>query len=172
MLARPIALAVALVLGFLLSQAPEFAQQYRQRLGGAVDELERIITQFDEDSARSGYDRQSALAVMARNSERLVREQGVRMAATIARYQRLRDQEEAFRNSGPILRLVAVVRDFDRDLVQRTFDAYEPAVPVTTEGVLLAGGGFLFGYFAVLTVAEARRRRRRARLQPRNSVSR
>ena len=54
MLARPIALAVALVLGFLLSQAPEFAQQYRQRLGGAVDELARIITQFDEDSARSG----------------------------------------------------------------------------------------------------------------------
>ena len=172
MLARPIALAVALVLGFLLSQGPEFAQQYRQRLGGAVDELRRIITQFDEDSARSGFDRPSALALMARNSEQFVREQGARMEATIARFHRLRDQEEAFNTSGPIVRLAAFVRDFDGDLTRRTFDAYEPALPVTTEGVLLGGGGFLFGYFSVLTVAEARRRRRRSRFQPRNSVSR
>jgi hypothetical protein len=171
MLARPIALAVGLVLGFLLSQGPEFAQQYRQRLGGAVDELRRIITQFDEDSARSGFDRRSALALMARNPEHLIQEQGARMEATIARFHRLRDQEEAFKTSGPVVRLVAFVRNYDYDQTRRTFDAYEPAVPATAEGVLLAGGGFLFGYFSVLTVAEIWRRRR-SRLQPRNSVSR
>ena len=66
MIARTIALVVALTLGFALSQAPEIAQQYRQRLGGAVDELRRIVLRFDEDSARSGFDRAGALAVMER----------------------------------------------------------------------------------------------------------
>lgn len=32
----------------LFSQAPEFAQQYRQRLGGAIDELTTSIQSFDE----------------------------------------------------------------------------------------------------------------------------
>jgi len=33
------------------SQIPEFAQQYRQRLGGAIDELNRMIAQFDSEAA-------------------------------------------------------------------------------------------------------------------------
>ena len=41
-----------LALGVVLSQFPEYAQQYTQRLGGAVDEL-RIITE-DFDRAADG----------------------------------------------------------------------------------------------------------------------
>ena len=32
--------------GTLTSQLPEFAQQYRQRLGGAIDALEQVMTDF------------------------------------------------------------------------------------------------------------------------------
>src|SRR5258708_3513030 len=45
---RAVAFVVALMTGMTLSQVPEFAQQYRQRLGGAIDELALIITHFDE----------------------------------------------------------------------------------------------------------------------------
>lgn len=161
MLARPIALIVGLAIGFLLSQLPEFAQQYRQRLGGAVDELQRIVQQFDEDSLRSGYDRAAALRVMSANPERLIRDQAGRMNDTLSRYARLREQEEAFRSGGPFVRLVSFVQNFDRPLVERTYDAFEPAVPVTAEGVLLAGGGFVAGYSIVLIVAALFRGRRR-----------
>ncbi|MBR7518809.1 DUF2937 family protein, partial [Mycobacterium tuberculosis] len=54
MLARVIYLLPAILLGATLSQAPEFAQQYRQRLGGAVDELQTIIARFSADAARLG----------------------------------------------------------------------------------------------------------------------
>ncbi|MBB3444674.1 hypothetical protein FHT93_004547 [Rhizobium sp. BK379] len=40
---RGVILAVGLAGGTLFSQAPEFAQQYRQRIGGAVDELRIIV---------------------------------------------------------------------------------------------------------------------------------
>lgn len=166
MRARPFSFLLGLALGFVLSQAPEFAQQYRQRLGGAIDELWRIIQQFDEDSRHSGYDRSAALSVMASNPERLIRDQASRMEQVIARHNRLREQEAAFRDGGPFVRMAAFVMNFDRPLVERTLQAYEPAVPVTIEGFLLAGGGFVFAYLLLPACGEAwRRRRRRRQLQ-------
>ena len=47
-------------------RSPEFAQQYAQRLGGAIEELQRIVDHFDDYSRRSGYDRQGALGLSDR----------------------------------------------------------------------------------------------------------
>jgi len=170
MRARPLSFLIGLALGFALSQTPEFAQQYRQRLGGAIDELQRIIQQFDEDSRRAGYDRLAALRVMASNADQLIRDRAIRMEETIVRHSRLREQEEAFRVGGPFVRMAAFAVNFDRPLVQRTLQAYEPAVPVTTEGILLAGGGFVFIYIVLPVLLEPWRRRRRLRAKLRRSM--
>ena len=170
MRAHPVAFVMGLVFGCALSQAPEFAQQYRQRLGGAVDELARIIQQFDEDSRRSGYDRTAALRLMENNREQLVRDQASRMEEVVARHDRLLAQENAFRNGGSFVRISAFILNFDRPLVQRTIVAYEPAVPVTTEGVLLAGGGFLAAYLLLPAFGESWRRRRALRAKLRSSM--
>ena len=50
LLLRRLALAIGLVCGLLGTQAPEFAQQYRQRLAGAVDELSRVVATFDAEA--------------------------------------------------------------------------------------------------------------------------
>ena len=52
MFLRRIALAIGLLCGLVATQAPEFAQQYRQRLAGAVDELSRVVGIFDDDAAK------------------------------------------------------------------------------------------------------------------------
>ena len=44
---RMIAGIGGLALAIVLSQFPEYAQQYTQRLGGAVDELRVITEDFD-----------------------------------------------------------------------------------------------------------------------------
>ena len=51
MLARRLALAIGLLCGLIGTQWPEFSQQYRQRLGGALDELSRIVAAFDAEAA-------------------------------------------------------------------------------------------------------------------------
>ena len=53
-IARTVGLAFGLLGGLVASQAPEFGQQYRQRLGGAIDELNRVVARFDEDARRPG----------------------------------------------------------------------------------------------------------------------
>src|SRR5258707_8042920 len=99
---RAVAFVVALIAGMTFSQVPEFAQQYRQRLGGAIDELAPVLAHFDEDAARSGYDRDGALALMAANNERLVRDQAGRIRETIDRYCRLVEEPQPLTRSGPL----------------------------------------------------------------------
>ena len=143
---RSIAFVLAVVAGVGASQAPEFAQQYRQRLGGAVDELARVIQNFTADAQASGVDQTAALALMAKNTEPLVRQQAVSMAQTIIRYQHLTDQQAAFANSPPFARLSVFMREFDRPLVESTLRTYEPAVPTTMEWIVFAAGAFFIVY--------------------------
>ena len=157
---RIVALLLALVAAAAASQAPEFAQQYRQRLGGAIDELHRIIQNFDEDSARSGYTQSQALTVMADNNEQLVRDQARRMAESIVRYTRLKDQQQAFANAGPFMRVAVFIQGYDPGVAAATAGSFEPAVPTTPEGFGFAAIGFAVVYLLLRLIGLLFRRRR------------
>jgi hypothetical protein len=45
--------------------------------------------------------------------------------------------------------LQALPAYLDTDIGQRTLANYRPAVPVTMEGILYAGGGFMLGYLVL-----------------------
>jgi hypothetical protein len=140
---RAVAFVVALMAGMFLSQVPEFAQQYRQRLGGAIDELAQIITRFDQDAARFGYDRERALQEYAHAQSEFIHSQGAFMRDRIARYTRLVAQQQAFTNAGPFGRIVVLFSDLDREIAENATRAFEPALPTTLEGVVFATGGFI-----------------------------
>ena len=53
-LLRQFALAIGLICGLVGTQGPEFAQQYRQRLAGGVDELARVVGAFEADAREQG----------------------------------------------------------------------------------------------------------------------
>jgi hypothetical protein len=163
MVGRNLALATAVLIGLVLSQAPEFAQQYRQRLAGAIGELATVINRFDQDAARSGFTRQTALAHMAADEDRLVRDQSAAMETHIERYRRLTAQRLSFEHDGSVARLLTLLGNFDAGLVKGTFDDYEPAVPTTMESLLVAGAGFLLAYALFRGIGHQIRRRRRLR---------
>lgn len=164
MVGRTAIFAGALMIGLVGSQAPEFAQQYRQRMAGAIDELNTVIAHFDADAQRSGYDRESALYAMAGNDTRLVRDQAESMRRTIVRHDRLVESLVAMQESAEFGRLVALVRTLDGDLAHATFDDYEPAIPTTLESLTIAGGSFLAAYLFMHGLGYlVRPRRRRAR---------
>ena len=62
MIFRRFALAVGLVFAALASQLPEYTQQYRQRLGGAIDELNATVETFDGQAAAQSLSRDQAIA--------------------------------------------------------------------------------------------------------------
>jgi Protein of unknown function (DUF2937) len=145
-IARTVGLAFGLLGGVVASQAPEFGQQYRQRLGGALDELNRIVARFDDDARSTGQERDAAIDQLRRNPDRLTSLQGSAMRANVERRERLERQRQVFADAGPFARLALLVREGDTDVARAAYRDFEPAVPTTQEGFVIAALGFFLGY--------------------------
>ena len=157
-IARTMAVALGLIGGVVASQGPEFAQQYRQRLSGAVDELRRVVQRFDTDAGANGQSREGAVDRLRTNPDNLISRQGDAMRANIERLERLERHRQAFVEAGPFQRLVVMTRDADVDLMRAAYQDFEPALPATQEGVVAAGAGFLGGWSLTLLIGGLFRR--------------
>jgi hypothetical protein len=145
MIARALTLAAGLSGAAGVSQFPEYSQQYVQRLGGAVDELTRIIDDFDADAASFDMTREAALVDLASGGQMgLARADA--MAGTIDRHRRLSGDLEEIQGLGPFSRIKYAARLTDRELASRVWENYKPAMPVTFEGAVFAFVGFLGGW--------------------------
>ena len=124
-------MAVALIAGVIGSQGPEFAEQYRQRMGGALDELKRIVAQFDAAAAHRGLTTPQGLGRLEQNADPLARKQGEDMVETIARADRLEGEPEAMRSAGPLRRIYVMgerLRPGSRPRHSRKLRACGPAI--------------------------------------------
>ena len=146
---RMIAGIGGLGLALVLSQFPEYAQQYTQRLGGAVDELRVITEDFDRAAAEGGLDRATALGRYEASNDDFLAGRGSSMTSTFQRYDQLRGTLARIQNADAIERLQSLPAYLDTDIGRRTLESYKPAVPVTMEGILYAGGGFILGYLVL-----------------------
>ncbi len=151
MLARRLAVAIGLLFAVLGSQLPEFAQQYRQRLGGALEELRRVISAFDAEASAENLTRQQGVEKLAQNADPLARQRASAIEQDAARVERLAAEQNALRAGGPGGRLVAMARNFDPAIAGDTLSAFEPAVPLTTEAIIIAAAAFLAGWWAAQT---------------------
>jgi len=141
----PFILVGALVGGLTTSQFPEYAQQYHQRLGGAVEELHAIVLQFDQDAANQGLKRDEALLTYQRSTEEFLNERGKSMQAILDRFANLTAHQEALQSAGPVEELMAFSQHLDPNLLNDTLEIYKPAVPITAKGFAYAGVGLLAG---------------------------
>jgi hypothetical protein len=162
---RIIAFGLGIIGGITASQGPEYSQQYRQRLGGAIDELQRVIAHFDADAQANGETQEGAIARLRSNPDDLVSRQGVAMQGNVERLGRLQTHREAMMQAGPFSRVALMLRDGDQDVMEAAYRDFEPAMPVTEEGLLSTAIGFVavWGGFLLFAgfVRSFRRRPRR-----------
>jgi hypothetical protein len=126
--------ALALGGGIGTSQLPEFSQQYRQRIGGAIEELADVVAEFDADATENGLTREQALEKHAGSAEPLFRSRGESMQVTIERYQTLLRQQADFEARSPLFQPL-VLAGSDPVTLAGTWQDFRPAVPVTTAGL-------------------------------------
>ena len=131
-----------------LSQFPEFAQQYTQRLGGAVVELSRVVADYDADAAKIGLTRAEALVQQASGGE-FGKMRAENMAATIRRQQSLQESLQVLQGASAFERAQSVLHFRDSSVARDTMQDYQPAVPITVEGAVFAGSGFVAGWLGV-----------------------
>ena len=160
MIGRILAMAIGLFGALAGSQLPEFGQQYRQRLGGAIEELHRVVDRFDSSAQASGLSRDQAIAKLRDQPEPLVRRQGEATQDVVDRLDRLQRQRDDFASAGSFGRLLVLIREMDPGLARATYLDFEPAVPATSEGVVTGGIGFVLFWGLLLFLARIGRRLR------------
>ncbi len=126
-----------------LSQFPEFSQQYLQRLGGAVDELQRVVADFDASAEGVGMTRDQALSALSEGAFQEARQADMRR--TIAREARLSADLAALRDASMAQRALQPQRFTDPEIAAAAWADFKPAVPVTLTGAGFAGTGFIVG---------------------------
>lgn len=144
MLLRAITLAGGLTGAMAVSQFPEFSQQYVQRLGGAVDEISRVVAAFDKDAATLDLSRAQALTQLAGGGD-LGAARAASMEATIARADRLTADLAALASADLFQRSLRIYRFSDREIAASTYAVFRPALPLTVSGLLFAATGFVLG---------------------------
>ena len=161
---RWLSLAFALFGGVSASQLPEFSQQYRQRLGGALDELNRMLADFDQDAQASNMTRAQAINRMRADSDEFVRQRGRRITETDVRAAKLTSQQKNFETAGAFTRIFVMAKDYDSGIATRTWRDFRPAVPVTIDGFTAAALGFFaaLGLWHLIAWPIGRKRRRLA----------
>ena len=101
MIARTFALAIGVFGAVGASQLPEFAQQYRQRLGGALDELTGIVQRFDQEAAGHGFTREQGLAKLEEATDAFSLQRAKAEGDIIRRYEKLKLHLDVMGGSGP-----------------------------------------------------------------------
>ena len=130
-----IALFFALLFGLPSTQMPEFWQQYRQRLGGAIDELTAIVTQFDTQAAGQHLTQDAAIARLEANPDPLAQGRGDEMHRIIARLAKLRRAAAAFNDPNIAGKWATLVETFDPYIAARAYETFQPAIPTTADGI-------------------------------------
>ena len=128
MLVRRLAFAMGLLFALIGVQGPEFAEQYRQRLAGAIDELTRVVAAFDADAAAQSLTPEAAILRLRSNPDPLARDRGLAAETDMVRLARLQDALSAMKGAAPVRRLWALAENFDPpEIAARAFADYEPA---------------------------------------------
>ena len=141
------------------SQAPEFAQQYSQRLGGAVEELRIVARDFDADALNSNMTRGEALEEMKGSDRQFTRDRGTSMEKTLGRFESLRIQMQAISQLPDWLRPIALTSNTDDSLMSDTWRDYKAALPLTVPGAIWGIlGALILGTFASMLSGFFRRR--------------
>jgi hypothetical protein len=171
MFTRRLAAAIGLLFALLGMQGPEFTQQYRQRLGGALDELKRVVSTFDADAARQSITPVEAIARLEGNSDPLAQARGAAIENDIARRDRLQNALDAMQGAGLAQRIAAIAFDFDPAIANDTLQDFVPAAPLTSESLLAGALALVIGWGGTHLCAWPIQRRWRERRERRRATA-
>ncbi|MFI5356580.1 MAG: DUF2937 family protein [Opitutales bacterium] len=132
------------VLGAVLfSQAPEFMQQYLQRLGGHLDEARRQLAHFQQVAAQAGITLDRLISQTSASPEPTVAKLGGVISETTARVDTLAAAQSALQDASLWTRPFVFLRHLDPAIAHATWSIFKPAVPTTAEGLVYALAGML-----------------------------
>jgi hypothetical protein len=127
----------------IFSQAPEFMQQYLQRLGGHLDEARLTLSHFKDAAAQAGMTLNQLIASAGQNPDPSMRNIGGVVQGAATRVDQLAAADAALRGASAWSRPFVFLAHIDWGITRATWAIYRPAVPTTPEGFVYAAMGMI-----------------------------
>ena len=125
----------------LFSQAPEFMQQYTQRLGGHLDEARLHLAKYEELAREAKLTLNAYIARINADPDTSIARIGGVVGDLAARVRELADAQAALQGASVFTRPFAFFAHLDSQIAQNAWGAFKPAVPTTVEGLVYAAAG-------------------------------
>lgn len=151
MLARLINALMATIGAVVAGQAPAFQAQYRQQLAGRLDQARQDLSHLLKEAEAQGLTPEEFLQ---RAEQEAGSYTGILIAdarSALETHQRLQEAYDALTQGDALTRLIALFQHLDMQIARSVISHFQPALPLTVEGVAYAGTGLLIGVaFAAL----------------------
>ncbi|HZZ19633.1 MAG TPA: DUF2937 family protein [Opitutaceae bacterium] len=149
----------------LFSQAPEFMQQYLQRLEGHLDEARMAVGKFTDAATQAGMSLDQLVNSASQNPDPAMGKLGGVVHEAVARVDTLAASDAALRGASTLSRPFVFLSHADWGIARATLSIYKPAVPTTFEGMVYSAAGIIVVvgfYHLVIRRPIARHLRRKA----------
>lgn len=143
---------MGLVCGAVLAQAPEFIQQYTQRLGGWRDAYALQISDLDKRAKEFGLSREDYVTALQFSDDPKAVREGNHLALLPGYYETLNLAHKQLTTAGPVSRIFVFAEHYNGALAQSVWSDYKPAVPTNTEGAIYGGTGFVLGSMGIFLI--------------------
>jgi hypothetical protein len=138
---------ILVVLGaFLFSQFPAFLQQYSQRLGGHLAELNRQILELQRLAMQSGKTLPAYIHKFSSSGDSDFSRHGAQMQKMLERQVELSDALNHLTHATLWTKPVAFIQHLQWEIAQGTLSLFQPGLSLTMEGLVYAAMGMVVGY--------------------------
>ena len=135
---------VLCVLGAVaFAQLPEFIQQYRQRLGGHLDEARHQLAEFIAIATQAQLTLAQLIERTASTPDATLAQLGGVMRNAVSRVDELAAAQTALSHASLWAKPFVFFTYLDTGIARATWEIYQPAVPTTGEGLVYALAGIL-----------------------------
>lgn len=112
------------------SQVSSFVDAYAQRLGGAVDELDRQVAAHRAEAAALNLTLEAYLERHRTNADPAIRGSGRTLTAMVVRLSELQTARVALESAGPWSRPAVAMAPADRDLLANAYADWRPGLTI------------------------------------------
>jgi hypothetical protein len=117
---------------------PSFIAQYRQRLGGRLDQVRADLSLFQEIANRyHGGSLEKLIEAHLASADRTFHDEGIAIKTMVETAQRLEQAVSAL-NADLVHQLLYLLRHGEAQIARPTWDVFQPAFPLTIESVVFA----------------------------------
>ena len=142
MIKRIFIIVFGIACGAVTTQAPEFMQQYTQRLGGWLDSYTKLVADLDARATQYDMSREDYIAALRTSPDPKVVAEANNIAQWPVFQKQLEDAHTAITEAPSWKKGLVFVQNMQRPLLEATYGIYKPGIPATGEGAAYGGAGF------------------------------